>query len=246
MSPLTLLLLGFAGVGSGLIGYLTGLASLVSYPALLAAGLPPVTANATNTVGVVGIGIGSSSRSVALFGSRDRGRLVRDMAIAFAGGLAGSVLLLLGGNSIFSAVVPWLIGLASLALLVSPRLRALRGDIDSPLSMAVALFALCVYGGYFGAGAGVMYLAAMLILSRDDLATSLVMKSLLLAVANITASLMFIITGHVDWPAAIVMGIGSFVGGFLGPTVQRWIPDRVLRIGVALCGFGLAIWLALR
>jgi len=244
MPLITLLLLMVAGVGSGLAGYLTGLASLVSYPALLAAGLPPLLANTTNTVGVVGIGVGSSARSFRFLLGRDRRTLMLNLVTALVGGLAGSVLLLVGGDRVFTVLVPWLIGTASIALLFSPKLRALHGETESRLAAGFALFLLCIYGGYFGAGAGVMYIAVMTILTKDGLGTSLIMKSLIFAVANLTASVIFIVTGHVDWPAAIAMGVGSLIGGFLGPTVQRWIPEPVLRIGVSLGGVGLALWLA--
>lgn len=246
MSAADLLLLVLAGVATGLIGYLTGLASLVSYPALLAAGLSPVAANVTNTLALIGIGVGATTRSARLLGGRGRRQLGVQVAIALAGGATGAVLLLLGGNAVFARVVPWLVALASLALLVSPRLRALHGSADSRGAALVALFPLCVYGGYFGAGAGVMYLAIMLVLTADDLATSMIVRSVLLGVSNLAASLVFLGFGPVNWAAAVALGLGCVAGGNLGPAVQRLIPPAVLRVVVALCGLGLAGWLAVR
>ncbi len=234
-----------AGIGSGLAGYLTGLASLISYPALLAVGLPPVLANTTNTVGVAAIGIGSTARSYQLFLGRPRRGLALALGTALLGGIIGSALLLLGGDHVFGAIVPWLIALASVALLMSPRLRAMRGG-ESPRAAAIALLVLCVYCGYFGAGAGTMYMAVMMILTSESFGTHLAMKSLILSVTNLTASVVFIALGHVDWPAAIALGGGSLVGGMLGPTVQRWIPETWLRVVVAICGLGLAVWLFVR
>lgn len=243
------LLLLVAGVGTGLVGYLTGLASLVSYPVLLSVGLSPVVANATNTVGLVGIGIGSTARSASMLRGRDPRALGRDLAIALVGGGFGAGLLLLGGNEVFAVVVPWLIVAASVAIVLSPRLRTMRTSADagaSPIAASTALFLLCTYGGYFGAGSGTMYLAVMLLLTSEDFLTSMVLKSLLLGISNLAASVVFIVRGAVDWPAAIALGLGCLLGGNLGPAVQKRIPEKVLRYGVAVAGLGLAAWLAFK
>ncbi len=246
MTITDLLLLVVAGVGTGLIGYLTGLASLVSFPSLLAVGLSPVAANVTNTLGLIGIGLGATTRSARLLRGRGRRDLLVKVTIALLGGLAGAVLLLLGGNAVFARVVPWLVALASVALLLSPRLRALRGGTDSRTAALIALFPLCVYGGYFGAGAGVMYLATMLVLTSEGLHVSMILRSVLLGVSNLAASVVFVSFGPVEWPAAVALGVGCVAGGNLGPVVQRLIPPAVLRVIVALCGVGLAVWLAAR
>ena len=246
MTASDLLLLVLAGVGTGLVGYLTGLASLVSYPALLAAGLSPVAANVTNTLALIGIGVGATTRSARLLRGRGRRELAVQLVIALVGGTTGAALLLLGGNTVFARVVPWLVALASLALLASPRLRALHGAGDSRIAALIVLFPLCVYGGYFGAGAGVMYLAIMLVLTADDLETSMLVRSVLLGTSNLAASLVFVGYGPVDWAAAVALGLGCVLGGNLGPVVQRLFPPTVLRVIVALSGLGLAVWLAVR
>lgn len=250
MEPITFGLLVLAGVGTGVVGYLTGLASLVSYPALLAAGLSPVTANVSNTLGLVGIGIGATARAGKRFRG-ERARLVPQLLIAAAGGLVGAVLLLTGGESVFEAVVPWLIILGSVALLAQPWLSRLRGEQDNQVLYLVSLFAICLYGGYFGAGAGVIYLAITLIATSEPFGRAMVLKSILLGVTNMVAALAFIASalflgGPVNWLAALALGLGCFVGGWLGPRIQDFLPERGLRIFVALCGFGLAGWLWLR
>lgn len=232
-----------AGVGTGLVGYLTGLASLVSYPVLLGAGLSPVAANATNTVGLIGIGLGSTARSAKLLRNHSRRELAIDLTLALVGGALGAGLLLLGGDDAFARVVPWLIVAASVAIVASPRLRTLRGEGDNPVSARVALTLLCVYGGYFGAGSGTMYLAVMLVLTSVDLLTTMVMKSLLLGVANVAASIIFIVSGSVHWPAAIALGLGCLLGGNVGPIVQKHIPPALLRWAVAAAGLVLAVYL---
>lgn len=250
MELTTFALLLVAGVGTGLVGYLTGLASLVSYPALLAAGLSPVTANVTNTLGLVGIGVGTTARAGRRFRG-ERAALVRQMLVAAVGGLIGALLLLLGGEGTFEAIVPWLIILASVSLLLQPWLSKLRGESENALAYLGALFVICIYGGYFGAGAGVIYLAITLIATSESFGRAMVLKSVLLGVTNLVAALTFIVSafvfdGPVNWWAALALGLGCVLGGWLGPRIQDFLPERGLRIAVALCGFGLAIWLWVR
>lgn len=250
MEPSAFALLVAAGVGTGVVGYLTGLASLVSYPSLLAAGLSPVTANVSNTLGLVGIGIGTTARAGRRFRG-ERARLMPQLAVAAVGGLVGAVLLLAGGESTFEAVVPWLIVLGSVALLAQPWLVRLRGEKDIPVVYLVVLFAICLYGGYFGAGAGVIYLAVTMIATSEPFGRAMVLKSILLGVTNLVAAVAFIVSalfldGPVNWLAALALGLGCVLGGWLGPRIQEFLPERGLRIFVALCGFGLAVWLWLR
>lgn len=244
MTVVDLLLLVLAGVASGLVGYLTGLASLVSYPALLVAGLPPVTANVTNTLALVGAGIGTTAHSGREFLARGRRTTVVEVGIALVGGLAGGWLLVETGESSFSSVVPWMVLVAALLLLVSPRLKEAPalGTVPRPVFL-VALLLTCVYGGYFGAGSGVICLAVAVLLSGADFTSSVLVKSILLAVSNLAASVFFVLTTPVDWWAALALGAGCVVGGYLGPSVQRLIPETVLRRTVAAAGTGLAVWL---
>lgn len=239
----TLLLLVAAGVGAGLAGYLTGLASLVSYPALLAAGLPPVAANVTNTVALIGIGAGATAKASRVVLAGERRALARDLTIAALGGVVGAVLLLGAGDDTFAAVVPWLIALASLAVLLQPRLRRLVGGRPRPGVYAVLLALVCVYGGYFGAGAGTLYLAVTLVATSETFARAMVLKSVLLMVSNVVAAVLFVLAGPVVWPAALAMGAGCLLGGWLGPVVQGWLPETLLRRVVAVAGLGLAAWL---
>lgn len=242
----TLLLIVLAGVGTGIVGYLTGLASLVSYPVLLAAGLSPVAANVSNTLGLVGVGVGSTARAVRTVTGGSGRVLAAQLAIAAIGGGLGATVLLVAGESSFKAVVPWLILLASVLLLLSPSISRMRGGAPNPVVYWIGLFLVCCYGGYFGAGAGVMYLALTLIASSELFTRAMVIKSLLLGVSNLVASLIFIGFGPVNWAAAIALGLGCVVGGNFGPVIQRLIPETVLRVVVAAGGFFLALWLWLR
>lgn len=245
MSVLQYLLLVVAGFGAGLVGYVAGLASIVSYPALLAVGLAPVAANVTNTVALVAVGIGStanSARALAEIGPR----LWRWGVVCALGGLAGGLILLWSPAGSFEAVVPYLVVLASLALLLQPRIRNLAGGKEMPALFIAGLGVVAVYGGYFGAGAGVVFLALTLISTSLSVWRATLLKSFLLGIANLVAALLFSFSGEVHWGAAAAMGIGALAGGWCGPPVVKVIPPNTLRIAVGLSGIGLAGWLALR
>ncbi|MDF3305467.1 sulfite exporter TauE/SafE family protein [Rhodococcus sp. T2V] len=245
MSLLDIGLLVVAGFFAGLVGFVTGLASIVSYPALLAVGLPPVTANVTNTVAMVAVGVGAlsnSTREVADTGPK----LWRWALYSAAGGLVGAGILLLAPAGSFEAIVPFMVAFAALALLLQPRLRALAGGRDMPRTYAVSLFVVAIYGGYFGAGAGVIFLAIALILTSEKIWRATILKSFLLGVANLVAAIGFAAFGPVHWGAAAAMAIGALAGGWCGPPVVRRIPPSILRVVIAMAGFGLAVWLWVR
>ncbi|GAF45947.1 hypothetical protein C8E05_2684 [Rhodococcus wratislaviensis] len=245
MSLLDIGLLVVAGFFAGLVGFVTGLASIVSYPALLAVGLPPVTANVTNTVAMVAVGVGAlsnSTREVADTGPK----LWRWALYSAAGGLVGAGILLVAPAGSFEAIVPFMVAFAALALLLQPRLRALAGGRDMPRAYSVSLFVVAIYGGYFGAGAGVIFLAIALILTSEKIWRATILKSFLLGVANLVAAIGFAVFGPVHWGAAAAMAIGALAGGWCGPPVVRRIPPSVLRVVIAIAGFGLAVWLWVR
>lgn len=245
MTVADVMLLAVAGFFAGVVGFVTGLASIVSYPALLAAGLSPVAANVTNTVAMVGVGVGAltnSAREVV-----DTGPRVWWWTLyAALGGATGAIVLLVAPPGSFEAVVPGLVALAALALLLQPRIRALAGGRDLPRVFAVAVFVVAVYGGYFGAGAGVVFLALILICTSEQIWRASILKSYLLGVANLVAAIGFAVFGPVHWVAAAAMAAGAFAGGWCGPPLVRRIPPNLLRVTVALAGFGLAVWLAVR
>ncbi|GCE43455.1 sulfite exporter TauE/SafE family protein [Rhodococcus sp. USK10] len=245
MSLLDIGLLVVAGFFAGLVGFVTGLASIVSYPALLAVGLPPVTANVTNTVAMVAVGVGAlsnSTREVADTGPK----LWRWALYSAAGGLVGAGILLLAPAGSFEAIVPFMVAFAALALLLQPRLRALAGGRDMPRTYSVSLFVVAIYGGYFGAGAGVIFLAIALILTSEKIWRATILKSFLLGVANLVAAIGFAAFGPVHWGAAAAMAIGALAGGWCGPPVVRRIPPSILRVVISMAGFGLAVWLWVR
>lgn len=232
-----------AGIGGGLSGSIAGLASLISYPALLAIGLPPVTANVTNTVSLVFSSTGSVLGSrPELVGQRAR---VRQLAVAgIVGGAVGALLLLVTPAGSFERIVPFLIALASIAILARRRLvdelpphephRAGPGVVAG-----VGLVG--IYGGYFGAGAGVMLLALLLITTGEPLPRCNAVKNLVLGLANAVAAIGFTLFGHVRWSVVVPLGFGLLVGGRLGPVIVRRSPAGALRAVIAVAGLGLAV-----
>jgi hypothetical protein len=243
LDPLWLVLAGF---GAGLSGSVAGLASLVSYPALLAVGLSPVSANVSNTVALVFSSVGSvwGSRP-ELEGQRERARRLGPVAVL--GGLTGGLLLLETPSGAFARVVPCLIALASLTIAI-PRnpARVAPTERHQPTwRLSVGVFLIAVYGGYFGAAAGVLVLALVLFATAEPLARGNAMRNLLVGLANATAAVVFVAFGPVRWSAAIPLAVGCLAGGRLGPIIVRRVPATPLRVVIACAGLGLAVHLGL-
>lgn len=240
-------LLALAGLAAGLVGSMAGLASLFSYPALLAAGLPPIAANVTNTVAMLSTTAGAAAGSRAELRGQ-RARLGKLLGMAVLGGSAGALLLLTTPASAFELIVPWLIALGAALLLLRDRLRqaadnraTTRGEAGaSALPLAVAVTLVGVYGGYFGAGAGVLMLAVLSVSATEPLPVTNAVKNVATGAANATAAVAYAFLAPVDWLAAAVLGLGALLGAWLGPAVVRRLPERGLRITIALAGFGLA------
>jgi uncharacterized protein len=245
VSAADVVLLVIAGVGAGLTGTTAGLASLFSYPALLAVGLPPVTANVTNTVSLVCASIGAITASgPELAGQWTR---VRPLVLAaLAGGITGGVLLLSTPSEAFEKIVPFLIAAASLAIVGNRRLETVADHQPHPdrRVVLVGTGVVGIYGGYFGAGAGVMLLALYLWATAELLPRANAIKNVVLGAANGVAALTFVFFGDVRWSAVLPLGIGLLIGGRLGPIVVRRAPPTALRVVIAIAGLGLAIKLA--
>jgi uncharacterized membrane protein YfcA len=239
------LLLAGAGVVAGLVGTAGGITSLVSYPALLLAGVAPVQANIANLVALVACWPGSAAASRPEL--RGRGPwLLRWGIVAAAGGAAGSVLLLNTSAGIFSRVVPFLVAAGSLALLFQPWLaaRSAWGDDagrGKALLLPAGLLTLSVYNGYFGAGSGVLLLALLLLTTDPLLPRANALKNMVVGAATITSAALFAVLTRVDWAVVAALALGLFAGSLIGPAVARRLPPGVLRWLVALTGLALAI-----
>lgn len=235
-------LIGAAGVVAGIVGTAGGITSLVSYPALLAAGLPAFPANVANIVALVGCWPGSALASRPELNGRVSW-LARWTLPAAVGGAIGAALLVSTPSQAFARVVPFLVAVGSLALLLQPRIAALRQHEAAhrgPI-LFVGLFTVSAYSGYFGAGSGVMTLALLLIAAEPHLARANALKNMLIGATAVTSALLFVFLEPVDWAAVIPLGAGLFAGSLLGPRLARHLPARLLRWLVALLGLALAV-----
>ncbi len=246
MSASTAVAIFAAGLAAGTINTIVGSGSLITFPTLLAVGYPAVTANVTNTVGLVpGVVSGSVGYRRELSGQRQR--LVVLGVPAVAGGLTGGVLLLVLPGAVFRTIVPVLILVACGLVLAQPelsrRLAARRegGGRHGGVGLGVTVFATGVYGGYFGAAQGVILIALLAIFLSDDLQRLNAAKNVLAMLVNGVAALLFIAVAHVAWGAAGVLAAGSIIGGQLGATVGRRLSASLLRGVIVVVGTAVAI-----
>ncbi len=242
--------LAAAGVIGGLTGSIAGLASIATYPALLVVGLPPVTANVTNTVAMVFTAVGS------VWGSRPelkglRPWLQRILPVAAVAGAIGAALLLSTPAEGFEKIVPILLGGASIAIAI-PRGRGGEARVASHqrhtatvLLESAAIFLICIYGGYFGAAAGVLLIALLLHVGHATLAHANASKNIISGVANTVAAVIFSIFAPVHWPAVLALGLGCLVGARLGPVVVRHAPAGPLKVVISAAGLALAVKLGI-
>ena len=232
-----------AGTAGGIFSTVVAIASLVTYPALLALGVPPLAANMTNTVSLVLTGAGSVAGSRPELAGQGR-RVLRLGIVTALGGAAGAAIRLLTPASTFTMVVPVLIGGASLVLLVQPRISMLAPpaalDTRHRLALGAALFAVAMYIGYFGAAAGVLLLVVLTAAISEPLVRVNAIKNAVNGIANAMAAACFALFGDVRWRLVLPLAAGFLIGGWVGPKIARRVPAGVLRVSVSLCGLGLA------
>ena len=277
MSPaVELLALLGVGVLAGIVSTVASLASIVSYPALLALGLPPVSANVTNTVALMLTGLGAAAGSRPELAGQGR-RVLRLGLVTAIGGGVGAALLLLTPSRIFEYAAPVLIAAGSLVILrplaplpaaVSPAvvpgpavpppaaqppavqppavqppetLTREPADRERGWLPRLAIFAVAVYIGYFGAAGGILLLAVLIRMLQQSLARTNAVKNVVSGLANAVAGIAFAIFGPVRWAAVVPLAAGFLIGGWAGPWLVRRLPARGLRVFVGICGLGLAI-----
>jgi uncharacterized membrane protein YfcA len=235
-----------AGTLGGIFSTVVSIASLVSYPVLLALGVPPLSANMTNTVSLVLTGAGSVASSRPELAGQ--GRLVLRLgAVTALGGAAGATVLLVTPASTFTVVVPVLIGAASVVLLVQPKIRKLAPAPDDGhrLVQRIALFAVAMYVGYFGAAAGVMLLVVLNMMIEESLVKVNAVKNAVSGMANAMAAVCFALFGDVRWTFVAPLAAGFLIGGWIGPKIARKVPAEAFRVFISLCGMGLAVKLGI-
>jgi uncharacterized membrane protein YfcA len=200
----------------------------------------------TNTVSLVLTGAGSVIGSKPELTGQGR-RVIRLGIVTAAGGAVGAAVLLLTPASIFTAIVPVLIGGASLVLLVQPRIKGLSSAAGGGNTVVhvVALFAVAMYVGYFGAAAGILLLVVLGMMIDESLVTVNAVKNAISGTANAMAAVCFALFGHVRWTFVVPLAAGFLAGGWIGPKIVRKVPAGPFRIVVSLCGVGLAVRLGI-
>jgi hypothetical protein len=241
VTPLTAAGIFAAGVAAGTVNTIVGSGSLITFPTLLAAGYKPVLANVSNTLGLVpGTASGVFGYRRELRGQTAR---IRYLGVASAlGGVTGAILLLVLPASVFKAVVPVLILIACVLVAIQPRLtRRLderQGDRHEHggLGLAATVYATGVYGGYFGAGQGIILISLLAIFIPEDLQRLNATKNVLAMIVNGIAAMVFVAFAHLAWGVVGLIAVGSTLGGQIGATVGRKLPSNLLRACIIVVG----------
>lgn len=245
MSAFEVVAILLAGVAAGTINTIVGSGSLVTFPTLLFFGYPPVVANMSNTVGLVGGGItGVHGYRRELRGA---GQVLRRLVPAsLLGGITGGVLLLVLPPEVFEVVVPLLIAVGVVLVMLGPRLQRRaaerRRSDHAPTTryagLVIGVFLAGIYGGYFGAAQGVILVGIMGALLAEELQTINGIKNALGLVVNAVSALVFIVVAgaEIAWWAALCLGVGAMIGGVLGARVGRRLPPPILRAVIVVVG----------
>ncbi|WP_335936067.1 sulfite exporter TauE/SafE family protein [Streptomyces sp. PTD5-9] len=244
-----------AGISAGTINTIVGSGTLITFPVLLATGLPPVTATVSNALGLIpGAVSGAIGYRAELAG---QGRRVLKFAVAsLIGGLTGATLLLSLPSTAFETIVPVLVTLALVLVVLQPRIsravqrrREHRGGptrTDGGPLLFTGLMLASVYGGYFTAAQGIIYLSLMGMLLDDTMQRLNAVKNVLAAVVNSVAALFFLFVAHFDWTAVVLIAVGSALGGQIGARVGRRLSPTVLRALIVAVGAVAIVQLLLR
>jgi uncharacterized membrane protein YfcA len=248
-----ILMLVGAGIGAGLLSSIVGGAAVVSYPALLASGLAPQIAVASNLMAVM------PGTLLAAFADRTQlppfNRAFAGMVFAsITGAAAGAVLLMLTPVRVFEVLVPVLLGFATLVFAYAGRVSAwlksraqARGhDITFNITSLKMLLPVSFYGGYFGAGVGVLLLGVFTLATGGDYRSANVTKNFVTSLNSMTAAAIFVVQGAIAWPQTLAMMAGTVAGGLIGSYVARMMPQRVMRVFVVVMGAMLTVAFAWR
>jgi uncharacterized membrane protein YfcA len=235
------LLVFAAGICAGTINTVVGSGTLITFPVLLGVGLSPVTANVSNTLGLVpGSVVGAYGYRSELEGQRSR--LLRLGSASTVGAIVGAILLLELPAGAFKAIVPILVGLALLLVIIGPWLSKRLADSPRRASNSVspvlwlATMATGIYGGYFGAAQGVLLLAILGVLTNEALQRLNAIKNVLAGLVNLVAAVVFMITAHIDYTAAGLIAAGATIGGLIGSRVGRRLSPTLLRAVIVVVG----------
>jgi uncharacterized protein len=243
----------FASVMAGALNGVAGGGSFITFPALIFVGLPPVNANATNNTGTW-VGYLASfyayrhDRGVRTPGAQLSQEFWRLILISLIGGAVGSVLLLNTPQAVFAKLVPYLLLLATLLFALNPWLKRFqkhRGTLTSKRTLVllgVLQLAIAIYGGFFGGGVGILLLALFGLMGMEDIHAMNALKSILSTCINGIAMVTFILSGAVLWPYAILMSVGTILGGYWGVYYVRKVDPKLVRYFVIAVGLGMTLY----
>jgi uncharacterized membrane protein YfcA len=239
MNTQTILLLASAGVLGGAANAMAGGATLITFPAMLAAGLPPITANASNAASVIFgnlMGVASERKQLPTHQSN----WTKDIIAAIVGGALGGILLLATPDKYFQAAIPLLIGVATIIFAFSKtiqtKIKSWLGGTDGTLLRAAMVFLAAIYGGYFGAGLGVILMAAISATTTLELRPANAIKNLLGVSANLAAIAWFLWQSVISFPETGVMIVGCIAGGLIGGKLLQTIPSATVRKTIIIIG----------
>jgi uncharacterized membrane protein YfcA len=251
MSPLEILALTVAAGAAGAVNAIAGGGTLITFPVLLFAGVAPVTANATSTLALLLGTVGS------IYGYRRQFAAVhlwlrRFLPVSLIGGLIGGILLTRTSNEIFARLVPFLLLFATVLFVAQGAFRRFARSQELPAGLpakraiwiaVLFQFAVAIYGGYFGAGIGILMLASLGFIGLTDIHEMNALKTVLSTLINVVAAVWFIASGLIDWPRTAVMTAGALGGYFLGAHYSQRIPQA--RVRQIITGIGFSISAAL-
>jgi uncharacterized membrane protein YfcA len=244
-------LVALAAFAAGVANAIAGGGSLLSFPALIVAGMPPVTASLTNTVALCPGYFGAAMAQRALLAGQRR-RVVVLVPITALCGAAGAALLLATGETAFDIIVPFLLGLAAALLAfgegIKRRLAKRGGGVGPVRRIVVATIVLAgaVYGGYFGAAMGIVVLSALALAFDDDLVRLNALRQVIALAVNVAAAMVFVVRSTLDWRLVGIMAVGSLLGGVVGGRIASKVPASVLRAVVVVVAVAVAVVLAVK
>lgn len=231
-----------AAFSAGILNTIAGGGTFLTFPALVFIGVPPVVANATSAVAVFPGYLGGALGFRTELRQFEKSQMVKLIAVTFAGGLIGSLLLLVSSNAAFSIVVPFLLFAATLAFLFGDQIRdwaAAKSRSVTPFG-ASGLFVVSVYGGYFNGGLGIVLLALFALWGMVNIHAMNGLKSgLSFALSGVSVAV-FAIGGLVEWHLAIIMMVAATAGGYAGAPIARILPKHIVRAVIAAVGFSMS------
>ncbi len=247
-----LVLLFLAGLVAGAINSVAGGGSLISFPGLVGAGIPTVIANATNTA-LIWPGTLSSAVAYREDLTRERSLLLTLLIPSLVGGILGAVILVVTPEEIFARIVPLLVLFATVLFATSDLFKRLGknggGDHLEKINWRNGIWGFCfqlfvaTYGGYFGAGMGILMLASLSVMGLRDVHRMNALKTVLGTAINGVALIFFIFKGLIVWPVAIMMAIGAIIGGYGGARLAKHVNQRLLRGFIVVVGLTVSLWL---